>query len=311
MLKQISKRPDSWLAFELNILRRLEFKSVAIPAMTRPALGEYLKHWGVRVVANSILRSGYTDALARIENNGFALSEEETELVLEDAYVPQFEFKNPGLQKWFGETDAWWFDNVRTSIGSLSSPLSRAVAASIVFKVGDYALSFDEKTRRLRQPLSAAFKRFVGIEPEPLDNEHENSCQQKNLREFTAENYTDLLFLTLPEPRSVNMKQFLGKSAWKEEWISGDDQNVWNEVEDRLRGNLGTHVETKSQYLSLLEDLLRTASHIPKWALAHAEDTFLSTQDIVELIGGIRRVETIYTKDFSELIGTKAVIITA
>ena len=54
----------------------------------------------------------------------------------------------------------------------------------------------------------------------------------------------------------------------------------------------------KSQYLHLIEELLKTASHIGKWAIAHVEDGFITTQDIVETIGGICRVDTIYTKDF-------------
>ena len=70
-------------------------------------------------------------------------------------------------------------------------------------------------------------------------------------------------------------------------------------------------VETKSQYLRLLEETLRTASHIKHWAISHVESGFISTQDLVEVIGKIRRVDTIFTKDFSELTGTKAVIITA
>jgi hypothetical protein len=56
---------------------------------------------------------------------------------------------------------------------------------------------------------------------------------------------------------------------------------------------------------------LQTAAHIKSWAISHVEDGAIGTQDIVETIGKIRRVDTIFTKDFSELTGTKAVIITA
>jgi hypothetical protein len=82
-------------------------------------------------------------------------------------------------------------------------------------------------------------------------------------------------------------------------------------LESSQAGKLGTLIETKSQYLQFVEDTLQTASHIPKWAVAHVENGFVSTQDIVEVIGRIRRVDTIFSKDFSELTGTKAVIITA
>ena len=87
--------------------------------------------------------------------------------------------------------------------------------------------------------------------------------------------------------------------------------DFWDDFENARNGKLGAPVETKSQYLRLLEETLRTASHIQSWAIAHVEDGFIATQDIVETIGRVRRVDTIYTKDFSELTGTKAVIITA
>ena len=69
--------------------------------------------------------------------------------------------------------------------------------------------------------------------------------------------------------------------------------------------------ETKSQYLKLLEETLQTASHISNFAIAHVESGSISTQDLVETIGKVRRVEAIYTKDFSELTSTTAVMITA
>ena len=97
---------------------------------------------------------------------------------------------------------------------------------------------------------------------------------------------------------------------WREEWLRGGS-DFWPDVERARNGKLGMPVETKSQYIRLLEETLRTASHIPQWAIAHVESGFVSTQDIVDTIGRIRRVEAIYTKDFSELTGTKAVIITA
>ncbi|MDH3493003.1 MAG: hypothetical protein OEM82_05595 [Acidobacteriota bacterium] len=310
MQSESTQPPESWLAFELNILRRLEFKSVAIPITGNPVLGRYLKNWDTRVFANDLLRSSYLEAVSVIENNDFQLSDTETELILEDAYVPQFELKNPSLRTWFGETDAWWFDNVRSNIERLDSEMSKAVAISIVFEVGDYALSFDDETRRLRQPFSKVFRKFRGIHAEPVDNHTQNTCQNKNANEFTAENYTDLLFLRLPRPRNVSLKRYLGRDAWREEWVRGRD-DIWNELENKMDGRLGARVETKSQYLGLLEDLFKTASHIPKWAIVLSENTFVSTQDIVESLAKVKRVDTIYTKDFTELMGTKAVIITA
>ena len=310
MLKDSITTPRSWLAFEVNILRRLEFNSVALPFTTNSNLGKYLKHWNVRVLANDLLRSAFANATANIENNGETLSEDEVNLVLDDAYVPQYRLQNPALTNWFSETDAWWFDNVRQNLGKLSSPMKEAIALSLGMSVGDYVLSFDEDTRELRQPLSKVFKRFWSIQRPPINNGQNNACQNKDANEFTAENYTDLLFLQLPGAHNRSLKGRLDWTAWREEWVRGGD-GFWNDLERTQSGKLGTNIETKSQYLNLLAEIFKTASHIPVWAIEHIEDGFIQTQDVVETIGQIRRVDTIYSKDFSELLGTKAVIITA
>jgi hypothetical protein len=310
MLENSVNTPKSWLAFELNILRRLEFASVATPFTASPRLGNYLKNWNIKVLANDILQSAYFDAKAQIENNSETLTIEEIEMILEDAYVPQYELKNAALRSWFGETDAWWFDNVRTNIEKLAAPMSKAIALSLGMKVGDYVLSFDQETRMLRQPLSNVYRRFWSVEPEPVNNGQNNPAGNKTANEFTAENYPDLLFLRLPTAHNQTIKTALSWTAWREEWIRGGD-DFWQDLEDRNVGQLGTHIETKAQYLNLIEEVLKTASHIRHWAIAHVEDSFISTQDIVETVGRVRRVDTIYTKDFSELLGTKAVIITA
>ena len=41
-----------WLGFELSVLRRLKFRSVALPLAGEPNLGLYLKRWDARVAAN-------------------------------------------------------------------------------------------------------------------------------------------------------------------------------------------------------------------------------------------------------------------
>jgi hypothetical protein len=256
------------------------------------------------------MQSAYTDAKTFIQNNSEMLSENDLEIILEDAYVPQYELKNPSLQKWFNETDAWWFDNVRTNIEKLPSEISKSIALSLGMKVGDYVLSFDDETRILRQPLSNVFKRFWSIHPKPINNGQNNICHNKIANEFIAENYPDLLFLKLPSAHSQTIKDSISWTAWREEWIRGGD-DFWQQLEERHSGQLGAHIETKAQYLSLIEELLRTASHIKLWAIAHVEDSFISTQDVVETIGKVRRVDTVFTKDFTELLGTKAVIITA
>jgi hypothetical protein len=118
------------------------------------------------------------------------------------------------------------------------------------------------------------------------------------------------MFLRLPRAHNLTQKTYLGRAAWREEYLRGGD-HFWIDLELRQAGRLGTLIETKSQYLRLLEETLRTASHIGAWAIAHVEDGFISTGELVETVGRVRRVDTVFTKDFSELTGTKAVIITA
>lgn len=302
--------PKGWLAFELNVLKRLRFKSAALPITGEPNLGAYLKRWNVRVVANDSLQSAWTKAVAQIQNNSERLTENDLIVILEDAYVPRYRLKNPALRNWFNETDAWWFDNVRQNIENLEYPVTKALALKIAMSVGDYVLSFTEETRELRQPLSNIYRRLSTVEPKPVNNGQNNICSSKTIIDFTAENYTDLMFLRLPRAHNLSTRNALGWIAWREEWLRGGD-DFWQDVEIAQTGKLGAHVETKSQYLHLVEDVLRTAAHIDKWAIAHTEDGSISTQDLLETIARVRRVDTIFSKDFSELTGTKAVIITA
>lgn len=308
---QPNNTPRGWLAFELNVLKRLKFTSAALPFTSDANLGAYLKRWKIRVLANDLTLAGWTTAVAAIQNNDEKLSDDDVNVILEDAYVPRYRLQNASLRNWFGETDAWWFDNVRQNIERLPSPIGKAIASNIALNVGDYVLSFTNENLELRQPLSNVFRRLLSALHEPVNNGQNNTCSNKNAYEFIAENFSsDLMFLRLPRAHNLTQRKYLGWAAWREEFLRGGD-DFWNDLEIRQAGRLGTLIETKSQYLRLLEETLRTASHIKTWAIAHVEDGFIATQDIVETIGRIRRVDTIYTKDFSELTGTKAVIITA
>jgi hypothetical protein len=299
-----------WLAFELNVLRRLKFGSISLPFTGDSLLGAYLKRWDIKVSANDLMQWSWTKAIAAIQNNGEKFTEEQLELVLHNVYVPSYKLANPALKNWFGETDAWWFDNLRGNINQIDSPLAHALALNIGIAVGDYALSFEEGNRELRQPLSDVFRRIWSNSLAPYDNRQTNACTNKPANEFLAENRSELMFLRLPQMHNLNVKNSYGLAAWREEWLNGNDQ-FWGETERQFAGKLGTHTQTKSQYLHMIEDILQAASHLPAWAIAHIEDNFVSTQDIVDTIGRVRRVETVFTKDFSELTGTKAVIITA
>jgi hypothetical protein len=310
MIIQPKSSPRSWLAFELNVLRRMSFTSAALPFSPEPMLGAYLKRWDVRVMANDPLQSAWTSAAAAIANNDEKLSAEDVNTVLDDAYVPGYKLQNPSLRAWFSETDSWWFDNVRRNIDRLQTPATRAIASRIAMLTGDYVMSFNDETLELRQPLSNVYRRLWTLQPEPVNNGQNNTCSNKNPDEFLAESRVDLLFLQLPQPHTQSRRASMGRHAWREEWLRGGS-DFWDDLETSQAGRLGASTETKSQYLHLLGETLRTASHIKTWAIAHVEDGSISTNDISEAIGRIRAVDTVYTKDFSEMTGTKAVILTA
>jgi len=302
--------PRSWLAFELNVLRRMKFASAILPFTHEPALGAYLKRWNVRVSANDPTQSAWTRGVAQISNNDVRLTDDEVNSVLDDAYVPGYKLSNPALTDWFSETDAWWFDNVRRQVDLLPSPVGRALASSIAMGAGQYVMSFKDDNREYRQPLSQVFRRLWSVQPEPFNNNANNVCSNKLADDFIVESFADLMFLRLPSAHGQNTKSYLGRNAWREEWLRGG-KDFWNDLESALSGHLGTATETKSQYLRLVDEILRKAAHIEHWAIAHVETGFITAQDIIETISKIRRVDTVYTKDFSELTGSKAIIITA
>lgn len=309
MIKQSIFTPRSWLAFELNVLKRIEFKSAAIPFTGSPTLGMYLKRSDTRVLANDPLQSAWMRALATIQNNGEKLSDDDVNRVLEDIYVPGNRLHNPALRNWFSETDSWWFDNARRNLEKLQSPFAFAMAASLVMAVGDYVLSFTEETRDLRKPLSTVYRRLWLSAPEAINNGQNNACQNKSAEDFIAENPADLMFLRLPAAGSGRTAS-PDKAVWREEWLRGGD-DFWPDFDAARHGKLGGPAETKSQYLKVLGETLSRATNMKTWAIAHVEGGLVSTQEIVEVVTAVRRVETIYTKDFSELTGTRAVVITA
>ncbi|HVS21285.1 MAG TPA: hypothetical protein VHD88_05515 [Pyrinomonadaceae bacterium] len=302
-----------WLGFELSVLRRLKFRSVALPLAGEPNLGLYLKRWKARVAANDPAQWAWTKSLAFIENNSETLTEQDLDIVLDDAYVPRNYFHNPTLLTWFNETDAWWFDNVRANAERLASPYKRALALALGMATGDYVFSFNLDTRDLRQPLSLSnvFRRVWHTLASPVNNSQRNTSSNQQARNFLAELYdTDLLFLRLPRPARASDSRNARVLSWREEWLRQGKGFLGEQTKDRA-GKVVGHVETKEQYLGLIEDLMHTAAHLPLWAIEGVSDGFVSTDELVECVGSARKIDAIYTKDFSELLGIQAVIITA
>jgi hypothetical protein len=303
---------NGWLAFELGVLRRLKFTSVALPFTGETELASQLKSWKVRVAANDPLLWSYTRAVALIENNTEQLDKSDLELLLDDAYVPGEKLNNPSLLKWFNETDAWWFDNLHTNAQRLDT-YKRELALTAGMMTGDYVLSFNEDTRILRKPFSLpdTFRLMLACLPEPRDNGMRNQSSNQDVRNFVAErHHTDLLFLRLPVPLTQTPIVRDRLVSCREEWLRGGD-DFWFDFERGRQARLGSPVQSKQQYLGFVEDLLRTASHIPTWAIAHTENGFISNDELVEKVSRVRKVASIYSKDFSDMLGVRASVIVA
>ncbi len=304
--------PNGWLNFELSVLRRLRFSSIALPFTGEPDVCVQLKRWKVRVAANDPMTWSFTKATALVENDSDRLSQDELDSIVEDAYIPRERLDNPSLLNWFNEADAWWFDNVRFNAERLATPYKRAVALTLGMMVGDYVISFDEDSRHLREPLSLSrvFRRLSEIIPYPHESSLGSKATNQDVRLFVAERrHTELLFLRLPAPVQPPPEQQT-LFGWREEWLRGGN-DFWNVLEKRRAGKLGSRVQSKQQYLGFIEDLLHTAAHIPTWAIAHTENGFISSEELVETVNRVRKVDAVYSKDFSDLLGVRASIVTA
>ena len=297
--------PAGWLAFELSVLRRLSFRTAVSPACAEPDVEAYLKRWGVRLSVNAVARWAWVRAVARVENNSERLNGEDLELLLEDVYVPGHRLRNDALASHFGETHAWWFDNFRANADRLASETKRALALDLGLMVGDYARSFDDETRELRQPFSRTLRRLAEARPAPFDNRQRNAVKQEDARRFlTDQPAADLLFLRLtPARASAND----AARAWREEFIDGGADSASASDPARTR----RPVATRQQYLSDLEELLGAAGRARVWAVSHVDNGHLPVEELIEVLRRHRKVETVYTKDFSELAGARAVMITA
>ena len=299
-----------WLGFELSVLRRLKFSSVAIPFAGQPDLGWYLKFWGKQVLDNDICQWAWWVSRALVENRGVSLSEEDVSLILSEAYVPRRRLQNPALGHAMSEMDAVWFDNVWLNIQQIENEHQRALAIMLALGVADYVFSFNSDTLELRRPLSEVFVALWRAQRHVIDNGKENFSVNRDAHEFIRGARADLLFLRLPRPTGLAGLRH-SVIGWRETWVRGS-ADAWDTLLTNVRGRLGDDVMSKEHYLHLVSNFLARAKHIPKWAIAHTEDGFLSAAELGDAIKQFRRIDVSYHKDFSDVIGGQnAYIITA
>lgn len=286
----------SLLGFEASVLRQLDFGSVAIPHCGWARLDAYLKGWGKQIASNDPRVWAAAASRLAIET-ARPLEEEEISVLLEDVYVPGRRLANPSLRRWFGETDAWWLDNLRRNINSVEDDILQAHALVAGLMTGDYTISFSDETGELRRPLSSVFRELArrvlihgGSQP---------GSRSHNLPtiEFLKRVRAELLYINLPTPQ----RELVGpdaRSEWRECWVAGSEATAGDDTMLQMMG-----AQSKQTFLDRVGLLLRAASHFKTWAIGYQELGLASAREISELIKEYRPVRAVYSKDLTEVAG--------
>ena len=284
------------LGFQASVLRQIEFRSVAIPFWNEARLDWYLKAWGKLIFANDPRVWAGTVARATVEATR-PLGEDTISRILDDVYVPGVRLSNPDLRRWFGESDAWWMDNLRRNIDGLEDQLTRAQAFALGFLTGDYALSFDDETRELRRPLTTVFWRLAGRAFAGPSGHSNNRSFNQPAEDFIKHARADLLYLSSPASH-IDRGGAEARSEWRESWASGPA------TDGAVKGTrLVKPPQSKQSYLATIDRLLRLAAHFKIWAVEYQEPGLATAQDIIELIKEYRPVSATYSKDVTEVAG--------
>ena len=212
---------------------------------------------------------------------------------------PRERLDNPSLRNWFNETDAWWFDNVRFNAERLDNQYKRAIALTLGMMVGDYVISFTAENSHLREPLSLSrvFRQFAETIPFHYDSALHSKATNQDTRAFVAERrHTDLLFLRLPtpmQPQTTPQQAF----AWREEWLQGGDD--FGATLKRTAPASSVHVcRASSSILAWWRTCFTPLRTCPDGRLHIPENGFISTDEMVETIGRVRKIDAVYSKDF-------------
>lgn len=298
-LRLAFSRDEIFAGFELSVLHKLDFKSIAIPVNGDPFVAAFLKRRGFSVWTNDLTQADWHRAIAHVQNESESLEAADAELILLDAYEPPPKLANPGLERFFGPVDAIWFDNVRCKLNSFESNLKFALAVDLVFRVGNYIRSFQPENIGLRRPASKIFRELHAKQRPPISGQITARASHMTPREFIASAGGNLLLLRVNRLLSAANNG----PDWREIWLRAENASANNVVSERFL--------SRSAFLTFLADLLDRASHFNTWALSFIETGILCTEDLLDVVGQFRKVSAVYTKDFSELTGLKAKILVA
>ncbi|MFN0084861.1 MAG: hypothetical protein ACKVX9_05695 [Blastocatellia bacterium] len=304
-----------WLGFELSVLRRLKFNSIAIPFAGMPDLGWYLKFWNKQIFDNDICQWAWWMSRALVENQGELLSEEEISMILSEAYVPHRRLNNPALwpppeagigearagEPRLSEMDATWFDNVWLNIQQVENEHRRALAYLHALGTADYVFSFGPDTAGLRRPLSEVFVSLCRAQRQIINNGQANYSVNRDAYEFIRSARADLMFVCFPRPEGLAALR-AGRIGWRETWIRGTDVD-WDGMVANQRGRLGDDVMSKDHYLQQVAGFLARAKHISTWAISHTDEGFISAAEMADVVKQFRQIDVTYNKDFSPVVG--------
>lgn len=286
----------SLLGFEISVLGQVDFRSIAIALAGGAKLEWYLKAWGKHILSNDPRSWAALSSRAMVESRS-QLGEETISNLLADLYVPRARLSNPHLRNWFNETDAWWMDNLRLGVDQIENEALRAQALYIGLQTGDYALSFDEASRELRRPLTTVFWRLAGRFAIGPTGQPGSRSYNLPIEEFAAQARADLFYLNLPTAHA-EVSGSESRAQWREAWVKPGEAGIQDSA---LR--ILNVPQSKQTYLAMVDRILRSASHIRKWAVECQEAGLASAHDISELIKDHRPVRATYSKDLTEIAG--------
>jgi hypothetical protein len=296
----VARASRRWLGFELSVLRRLKFSSIAIPFAGRPDLGWHLKCWGKQVITNDICQWSWWMSRALIENSRESLDVEDVAFILGEN-APAEDVGVTGSFPLNADDEGTWFLKVRDNIHQLGSEQKRALAYLHALDVADYLRSFTRETEHLRRPLNEVFTALWRNQRPVIDNQQLNLAANQDAHDFIRGVRADCMFVRLPQPEGLVAHDPV--TRWRESWVR-ENESDWETVVAERAGKLGDSVVSKDHYLELVASFFERARHIPKWAIAHADDGFLSAAEVGELMRQFRRrVEVTYAKDFSGVVG--------
>ena len=144
------------------------------------------------------------------------------------------------------------------------------------------------------------------------DNAMRNQSTNQDVRNFVAErHHTDLLFLRLPVPVTQTTTARDPIVTWREEWLRGGD-DFWLDLERARGARLGSRVQSKQQYLGFVEDsTAHGVAHSRLGHRAHGEWISFRVKSWLRRLARVRKVSSIYSKDFSDMLGCRASLIVA